>query len=163
DLPVGRQAKLTAIRVLQAVGSDSARAVLRDATSLAKGKHPYQSVHRQATDALAQLGEADAVAARASRDRRAREVLVMLAADPDQDGRSGAARELGGLGAAIAVPRLRTASLEDGARAVRETATYSLAILGDVQMVTPWMELLDDPEADSEAKIALRALGYLAD
>ncbi|WP_437688217.1 HEAT repeat domain-containing protein [Sorangium sp. So ce176] len=172
----GRVAKLTAVRVLQAVALHGGAASADAAAMLGRvAEHAKDAGLRAlARDALDVLDVLDARAAgpggaavrarRAGRMERVQELAKALGAAPNKEERGEALKALAELGDLSALPALRRAFYADAARGVREEAAYALAQLGDVEMVETFVRMLASRgEDEREAKIAAYALGYLGD
>ncbi|WP_437576181.1 HEAT repeat domain-containing protein [Sorangium sp. So ce887] len=170
----GRVAKLTAVRVLQAVVQHGGPARGEAAAMLGKvAEHAkdagLRALARDALDAIdvAQSpgpGGAAVRARRAARMERVQELAKTLGAAPTKEERGEALKALAELGDLAALPALRRAFYADAARGVREEAAYALAQLGDVEMVETFVRrLASRGEDEREAKIAAYALGYLGD
>ncbi|WP_437956868.1 HEAT repeat domain-containing protein [Sorangium sp. So ce119] len=172
----GRVAKLTAVRVLQAVALHGGAASADAAAMLGRvAEHAKDAGLRAlARDALDVLDALDARAAgpgggavrarRAARMERVQELAKTLGAAPTKEERGEALKALAELGDLSALPALRRAFYADAARGVREEAAYALAQLGDVEMVETFVRMLASRgEDEREAKIAAYALGYLGD
>ncbi|WP_437723118.1 HEAT repeat domain-containing protein [Sorangium sp. So ce861] len=167
----GRVAKLTAVRVLQAVvqhggpARDEAAAMLGRVAEHAKDAG-LRALARDALDVADSAGPGGAAvrARRAARVERVQELAKALGAAPTKEERLDALKALAELGDLAALPALRRAFYADAARGVREEAAYALAQLGDVEMVETFARMLASRgEDDREAKIAAYALGYLGD
>ncbi|WP_434043637.1 MULTISPECIES: HEAT repeat domain-containing protein [Sorangium] len=169
----GRVAKLTAVRVLQAVAlhggaaSADAAAMLGRVAEHAKDAG-LRALARDALDVLdaqaAGPGGAAVRARRGGRMERVQELAKALGAAPNKEERGEALKALAELGDLSALPALRRAFYADAARGVREEAAYALAQLGDVEMVETFVRMLASRgEDEREAKIAAYALGYLGD
>ncbi|WP_437742147.1 HEAT repeat domain-containing protein [Sorangium sp. So ce1504] len=176
----GRVAKLTAVRVLQAVvlhggpARAEATAMLGKVAEHAKDAG-LRALARDALDVIdvTQLTHAapsggpgnDAVRARrAARLGRVHELAKTLGAAPTKEERLEALKALAELGDLAALPAFRRAFYADASREVREEAAYALAQLGDVEMVETFVRMLASRGVDErEAKIAAYALGFLGD
>ncbi|XXY54341.1 HEAT repeat domain-containing protein [Sorangium sp. So ce269] len=170
----GRVAKLTAVRVLQAVvlhggpARADAAAMLGRVVEHAKDAG-LRALARDALDVIdatqaAGLGGEAVRARRAARMERVQELAKALGAAPNKEERGEALKALAELGDLSALPALRRAFYADAARGVREEAAYALAQLGDVEMVETFVRMLASRgEDEREAKIAAYALGYLGD
>ncbi|MGK4001405.1 HEAT repeat domain-containing protein [Sorangium sp. So ce1036] len=167
----GRMARLTAVRVLQAVAQHGgppraeAAAMLGRVAEHAKDAG-LRALARDALDALEAAGPGAAAVRerRAARMARVQELARALGAAPTQEERGEALKALAELGDLAALPALRRAFHADAARGVREEAAYALAQLGDVEMVETFVRMLAGRgEDEREAKIAAYALGYLGD
>jgi len=187
EVPTGRVARLTAVKVLEAVGGEDATRVLRQVR--ANGKDPMLALEataalravqqREGTAAPAKTGGVMGVLRRlagaptAERDptaeleatRAATEAaLVQLRGAPVQYDRLRAIDELRKAGDRRALPALRVAAAGDAARAVRHAAIRALGALGDVESVDGLVRLVSARGKDDEtAKAAAEALGELGD
>ncbi|AUX37073.1 MULTISPECIES: HEAT repeat domain-containing protein [Sorangium] len=167
----GRVAKLTAVRVLQAVVQHGGPARAEAAAMLGRvAEHAkdagLRALARDALDVADAAGPGGAAvrARRAARMERVQELAKALGAAPTKEERLEALKALAELGDLAALPALRRAFYADAARGVREEAAYALAQLGDVEMVETFARMLASRgEDDREAKIAAYALGYLGD
>ncbi|KYF97519.1 hypothetical protein BE20_38315 [Sorangium cellulosum] len=167
----GRVAKLTAVRVLQAVVQHGGPARAEAAAMLGRvAEHAkdagLRALARDALDVADSTGPGGAAvrARRAARMERVQELAKALGAAPTKEERLEALKALAELGDLAALPALRRAFYADAARGVREEAAYALAQLGDVEMVETFARMLASRgEDDREAKIAAYALGYLGD
>ncbi|MDC0684115.1 HEAT repeat domain-containing protein [Sorangium atrum] len=176
----GRVAKLTAVRVLQAVvlhggpARAEATAMLRKVEEHAKDAG-LRALARDALDVIDVAHVTHATqpagpggdwvrARRAARLGRVHELAKTLGAAPTKEERLEALKALSELGDLAALPALRRAFYGDVARGVREEAAYALAQLGDVEMVETFVRMLASrSENEQEAKIAAYALGFLGD
>lgn len=165
----GRVARMTAVRVLGAVGGARAEALLEKAV-----KSDDLGLRALARETLQGLLVARGALAREvaleRRQREARTVASMGSTIVDASrwemrvGRIDDLMRLGG--SRLAIPALRTAFLTDPASAVREAAALALARLGDTEIVERLVSLLarrHQPAGDAGAKLAARALGVLGD
>lgn len=171
----GRVARLTAVRVLQAVALHGAGAARADAAAMLGrvAEHTkdagLRALARDALDTIeAAQGDGPGAAAvrarRAARMERVQELAKTLAAAPTQEERIEALKALAELGDLAALPALRRAFHADAARAVREEAAHALAQLGDVEMVETFVRMLASRRENAwQAKIGAYALGYLGD
>lgn len=178
----GRVAKITAIRVLQAVAmpaassapvvslasSPPAAAALELLRNLAVSE-PDVGLRARAADARdaveLQRGFADVVRARRAKEgRRVDELIQAVLIAPQKEVRIAAVNQLTSLGAVGAIPALRQAFLCDAARGVREEAALALGLLGDVEMADRFVDMLRRRGTNEpEAKLAAYALGNLGD
>lgn len=166
--PSGRVAKMTAVRVLQAVGGAEAEEALRKVTET----DPDVALRALAEDALDALdlkrGHSEAVKRRrASADRRLIEQVKNLLTASQKEARQAAVEALVELGHRGALPALRRAYVGDATFDVRSAAAYALGRLGDTEMVDALVKLLMErgqPERhEKEVEVAVRALGKLGD
>lgn len=161
----GRVAWLTAVRVLEAVGSDDAERLLGEVEQ----RHADAILRRHAARARTALrarrsGRAEAHL-KPDRERRAFEQAIgQLLSAQNRDDRIRALEALVDLADLDAIPYLRMSFAGDISREVREQAAYALARLGDTESVETFVRLLRNRQHDAEAaKIAAYALGYLGD
>ncbi|MBI4951180.1 MAG: HEAT repeat domain-containing protein [Myxococcales bacterium] len=152
-----RVARLTALRVLAAVGSPEARELLK--TAAASERDPALAAH--ARRALAGRGGAQLP----EEEQEALDDLVSEAFDAShKEERSAALRRLADLGAIEAIPAMRASLLGDISGEVREAAAFALARVGDIESVDTFLRLLRSRAADpANAKVAAQALGLLGD
>ena len=178
----GRVAKITAIRVLQAVAmpeasvtpvvplasSPRAAEALEILRNLAVSE-PDVGLRARAADARdaveLQRGFADVVRARRTKEgRRVDELSQVVTIAPQKDVRIAAIHQLTSLGAVSAIPALRQAFLCDAARGVREEAALALGLLGDVEMADRFVDMLRRRgKNEVDAKLGAYALGNLGD
>jgi HEAT repeat protein len=161
----GRVAKITALRVLAAVGGLDAERLLHEVATREKDIG-LRGLAADAIDAieLRTLG-ADAVQRRrAPTLEKVGEAAALLASASTKDVREAAVHKLVELGHLSAIPALRQAFLTDAAQDVRREAALALALLGDTEMVEVFVRMLAQRGAsDRDAKIAADALGQLGD
>jgi len=161
----GRVAKITAIRVLQAVATREALDRLRHLA----GSDPDAGLRARAADARdaieIQQGFGEVVRARRAKDgRRVEELIQILLIAPQKEVRVKAIEQLTTLGATIAIPALRQAFLCDAARSVREEAALALGLLGDVEMADRFVDMLRRRgSVEADAKLGAYALSNLGD
>jgi HEAT repeat protein len=161
----GRVAKITALRVLAAVGGLEAERLLHEAMTTERdvGLRALAADARDAIEARA-LGPSAVQRRRAPLLEKVAEAENILASAPTKDLRAAAVTRLVQLGHLSAIPALRQAFLTDAAQDVREEAALGLALLGDTEMVDTFVSMLARRSAaDREAKIAASALGTLGD
>ncbi len=164
----GRVARMTAVRVLGAVGGERAEALL-DQTR----RSDDPALRALATDALEALQVARGALPRevaAARRQREAEAVARLApvvlSAARHELRHAAIGELAQFGSRHAIPVLRSAFTADSAAAVRSAAAIALAQLGDTELVERLVALLAQrhtPGGDAPARLAARALGILGD
>lgn len=180
----GRVAKITAIRVLQAVATPEA--TTSQGTSMKPEPHAatalellrnlavserdagLRALAEGARDAVEiRQGLAEVVRARRAKDGlRIDEGIQALLSAPLQKDRGAAIDGLTTLGAVSAIPVLRRAFLCDAARDVREKAARALGLLGDVEMADRFVDMLrrrGNKKDEANAKTAAHALGDLGD
>ena len=161
----GRVAKITAIRVLQAVATPEALERLRHLA----GSETDVGLRARAEDARdaieIQQGLGEVVRARRAKDgARVEELIQVLLGAPLKGTREEAITQLTTLGASVAIPALRQAFLCDAARDVRKKAALALGLLGDVEMADRFVDMLRRRDSDeSAAKLGAAALGNLGD
>ena len=161
----GRVAKITAIRVLQAVATPEALERLRHLAGSEKDA-ALRARAEGARDAIEiQQGLGEVVRARRATDgRRVDELIQILLIAPQKEVRIAAIDQLTSLGATSAIPALRQAFLSDPARGVREQAALALGLLGDVELVERFVDMLRRRGSnEADAKLGARALGNLGD
>jgi HEAT repeat protein len=163
----GRVAKITAIRVLQAVATPESIELLRDLAAN-EGDVGLRARAADARDAIDLVrGAADVVRTRRTKDaRRVDELTAALLTAPQKEVRVAAIHQLTSLGAVSAIPALRQAFFGDAARDTREEAALALGLLGDVELADRFVEMLrrrGSPGGEADAKLAASALGNLGD
>lgn len=161
----GRVAKITAIRVLQAIGGDDAAKILR-ALAAEERDVGLRALAADARDALDLAGPSGVAVRRRRGDVLARvnEIAQSGLTEPRKDDRIAAVHALTAQGHLGAIPPLRLALLSDASREVRKEAAMALALLGDTEMVETFLKMLRGRgEDDKEAKIGADALGLLGD
>ena len=161
----GRVAKITALRVLAAVGGLEAERVLH-AAATGESDIGLRAIARDARDTIEARTLGPAVVQRRLAAARAEvaQVATVLASAPTKDLRAAAIARLVQLGHLSAIPALRQALLTDAAEDVREEAAIALALLGDTEMVDTFVAMLARRGDDErEAKRAAHALGMLGD
>jgi HEAT repeat protein len=161
----GRVAKITALRVLAAIGGLEARDKLHEIATTEKDIG-LRGLAADAIDAIERraVGEYAVERRRWTTIERVGEEAQKLASESRKDDREAAVHKLVQLGHLSAIPALRQAFLTDGAQDVRKEAALALAMLGDTEMVDTFVAMLARRgENDREAKIAADALGLLGD
>ncbi len=161
----GRIAKITAIRVLQAVATPAALERLRH-LAVSETDAALRARAADARDAIEiQQGLGEVVRARRAQDgRRVDELIQALLIAPQKEVRVAAIHQLTTLGATVAIPALRQAFLGDAARSVREEAALALGLLGDVEMADRFVDMLRRRgSVEADAKLGAYALGNLGD
>ncbi|MEP7119711.1 MAG: HEAT repeat domain-containing protein [Byssovorax sp.] len=178
----GRIAKITAIRVLQAVAmpeaSDAPVAQLASSPEATEALTILRELAMNETDVGLRAGSAnarDAVelqrgfadvvrARRAAEGRLVDDLCQAVISAPQFSVRAIAIEKLTTLGAVDAIPALRQAFLCDAAVKVRKEAALALGLLGDVEMADHFVDMLRRRGTnDVEAKLGARALGNLGD
>ena len=165
----GRMARMTALRVLGAVGGGRAEELLGLAA-----KSDDLGLRALALETLQGLRVArGALSREVAAERRRQEAktvagMASVILDAHRwEVRAGAIEDLMRLGGSrLAMPALRAAFAGDPNRAVREAAALALAELGDSEMVEHLVTLLarrHQPGGDAGARLAARALGMLGD
>src|SRR5690242_7333431 len=148
-------ASITALRVLEAVGGDDARAVLRQ---VANG-HTDLTVRNMARAAMGRLAGVPLALDSSSIDLRA----ALFNAHTKED-RARAAERLADAGDVGAIPLLRLSFAGDISSEVRDASGRALGRLGDAESVDTFCVALAQRGQDHErAKTAAYALGYLGD
>jgi hypothetical protein len=157
-----RVARMTAVRVLEAVGNAEARTLLQELRD--ERDVPLRMLAAEALEAID--ARAKGRAAEPDVQRTGRRVIAeeRLLNAPLFDERIVAIGELVRLGDRAALPALRNAFFSDVSGAVNECAAHALGHLLDVEMVDVFVRQLAEREQDeSAAKAAAYALGYLGD
>jgi hypothetical protein len=150
-----RMASITALRVLEAVGGDAAREVLR-VTGNSHTDPTLRAMARAAMGRLASIPPADDAA------------LISLRSEllnaHTKENRARYAERLADAGDVRAIPWLRLSYAGDISGEVRDAAGRALGRLGDAESVDSFVVALEQRERDHErAKTAAYALGYLGD
>jgi HEAT repeat protein len=162
--PTARMARLTAIRVLEAVGGPAAKATLEQVFGASQQKTGLDAVlQAHALRALRSLrGEKHAKTADAAEAFAACCNRVLNA--PTKEERIAAIRRLVAMADPDAIPYLRASYAGDVSLDVREEAGLALGQLGDVDSVDLFVRLLRARhENPGYAKIAVRALAEAGD
>jgi len=161
----GRTARMTAVRVLQAIGGRTADDILSGIVRQSKDA----GLRAMALDALDTL-VAQKLGPKAVQQRRAKaleqveELSRALLTAPRLDERISALHQLEAVGNRAAIPAIRQAFWGDASQKVRTEAAHSLALLGDTDMVEVFVRMLAARgEDESQAKVAAQALGLLGD
>lgn len=157
-LPSARVASLTAIGVLEAVGTPEAKRALDEVVRT----HADGGIRAHAARALRALAGEDAwhgpLAEEFARHRDA------LLSGSTKDDRIAACRALVALGHVEAIPFLRASFAGDVSGEVREQAAYALAQIGDVESVDTFVRMLRERgQHQAQAKVGAYSLGYLGD
>lgn len=161
----GRVAKITALRVLAAVGGLEAERALHEVMTTERDIG-LRGLAEDARDAIETrtLGAAAVQRRRAPTLQKVAEATAALTSASTKDLRALAVNALVQLGHLSAIPALRQAFHGDAAQEVRREAALGLALLGDTEMVDTFVAMLGRRgEADRDAKIAADALGLLGD
>lgn len=152
--PRARVARLTAIRVLEAVDSVEARRTLAEVTRRSDDGVIRRHAERALRTETSTREEAD----------KQRSLVEQVLSAANKETRIAAIDELVKAGSVEAIPYLRASFLADVSGEVRERAAYALAEMGDVDSVDTFLRLLRDRHQDEkQAKIAAYALGFLGD
>jgi len=163
----GRTARVTAVRVLQAVGGAAAVAALKDALSDAKTLPLIRARARAALGSSASPGgwrSLFSIFSTAAGPQSLQGSLDALATAADKEARLSALEALARAGDDQAIPVVRQAWRSDAAQEVRTKAAVVLGGLGDSESVEPLVAALRDRAGPArEAKAALAALGELGD
>jgi hypothetical protein len=150
-----RMASITALRVLEAIGGDEARALLR---AVANG-HTDLTVRNMARAAMGRLAGVPLALDSTSIDLRA----ALFNAHTKED-RARAADRLADAGDVGAIPLLRLSFAGDISSEVRDASGRALGRLGDAESVDTFCVALARRDQDHDrAKTAAYALGYLGD
>jgi hypothetical protein len=161
--PHARVARLTAIRVLEAVATKEAEALLGD---VARG-YPDAALRSHAQRALRAISARGKKGAGPVDDplkKKLDELRDALLSGSTKEKRIGALRKMVELAHADAIPYIRASFYGDISGDVREEAAYALGRIGDVESVDTFVRMLRARANDNEqAKIGAYALGYLGD
>ncbi len=150
-----RMASITALRVLEAVGSDEARAILR---AVANG-HTDLTLRNMARAAMGRIAGVPL-----DTDARASELRAALFNAHTKEERARAAERLADAGDVGAIPLLRLSFAGDISGEVRDASGRALGRLGDADSVDTFCVALGQRVQDHDrAKTAAYALGYLGD
>lgn len=158
-----RMARLTALKVLEAIGTREAARLLtkfmtggRDNTLKALAKRALRSVQQKLGQNAAPLDEKDL--------KRLDELVSQLLNASDRGDRERAAWALGQEGFVEAIPWLRASFQGDVSSGPREAAAHALGLLGDTEALDGFVRMLKQRNEDGEAaKLAAYALGNLGD
>lgn len=150
-----RMASITALRVLEALGSDDARTVLR---MVANGHTDY-TLRNMARAAMGRLAGVPL-----ELDGKLVEMRGGLFNAQTKESRAQIAERLADAGDVGAIPLLRMSFEGDISSEVREAAGRALGRLGDAESVDTFCIALERRDQDHErARTAAYALGYLGD
>lgn len=173
SLPLGTVALRTAFALLVRAASPEAELLLKSYAGRRRqeGRQHGQRVVHMADDALLELQRGRprlSPLAESRRDHLAEKLEPLLSqarSDKDAPARELACEALASLGAAAAIPDLRTIFRHDKSKDVRQQAAISLGMLGDVRVVEELLAAVRDRDKGNEsmARAACRALGYLGD
>lgn len=149
----GRTAAFTALSVLEAIGSPEADRLLLQVES----EHPDPGLRSVARRARRKSVDPN--------DKKKLEPLLgALFVAANRDDRVEALQKIEALADPEAIPYVRMSFAGDVSKDVREAAAYTLARLGDLEIVETLLRQLRDRREDPEtAKIAAVALGHLGD
>lgn len=173
SLPLGTVALRTAFALLVRTASPEGELLLKSYAGRRRqeGRQHGQRVVHMADDALLELQRGRprlSPLAESRRDHLAEKLETLLSqarSDKDAPLREQACEALANLGAAAAIPDLRTIFRHDKSKDVRQQAAISLGMLGDVRVVEELLAAVRDRGTGNEsmARAACRALGYLGD
>ena len=183
SLPTGRVARLTAVKVLAAVGGEDARGLLSkvregstdpllrvEATTALAAQEAAGGAQERSGGLmgvfrkLTRLGGEDYAATLATLHARVDAAIQRLREAPLQEERLAAVHELEESGDRSALPALRAAAAGDAAGAVRLAALRALGALADTESVDALVRMLAARAHEEErAKVAAVALGRLGD
>jgi hypothetical protein len=150
-----RMAAITALRVLEAVGGDAAREVLR-VVGNGHSDPTLRAMARAAMGRLAKIPPAD--------DAKLVEMRTSLMNAQTKESRAMCAERLADAGDVRAIPWLRLSYAGDISGEVRDAAGRALGRLGDAESVDSFVVALEHRDRDHErARTAAYALGYLGD
>jgi hypothetical protein len=161
----GRVAKITALRVLAAVGGLEAERILHEAAT-GDGDIGLRGLAADAIDAIEMrtLGPEAVQRRRAPTLQQVADATQTLASASKKEEREAAVHTLVQLGHLSAIPALRQAFLVDAAQDVRREAALALALLGDTELCDTLVGMLSRRrENERDAQIAADALGQLGD
>ncbi len=149
-----RMASITALRVVEAIGGDDAKAILR---TVANG-HTDHTLRGMARAAMARLARVQLD------DKATAELRTTLFNAHTKEDRARAAERLADAGDVGAIPLLRLSFAGDISGEVRDSSGRALGRLGDAESVDTFCIAVAQREADHDrAKTAAYALGYLGD
>ncbi|MFO0757974.1 MAG: HEAT repeat domain-containing protein [Byssovorax sp.] len=161
----GKVAKITAIRVLGAIGGPTADHVLAEVARTAKdaGLRALAMDARDALD-LRRFSKEIVWRKRMATDQRVSDLSQALLTAPSAETREAAIHQIGTEGLVGAIPALRQAFLADAAQRVRDEAAVTLGMLGDTEMAETFIWMLKRrDESPRDAAAAIKALGHLGD
>jgi HEAT repeat protein len=161
--PAARMVRLTALKVLEAVGGEAAARALGRFEGQVTDK-ALKALTRRALGAVdARLGQGPGGLGAPERDALARHTGALLDAGT-KDARAAAAAALAQGGFVEAIPHLRASFLGDVATDVREAAALALGELGDAESVDAFVALVARRAEDHQgAKLGAYALARLGD
>jgi HEAT repeat protein len=161
----GKVTKITAIRVLLAIGGPEADALLAEVTRTATdaGLRALAQDARDALD-LRRYGKEIVWRRRMASEQRVGELCQAVLSGSTKETRVAAIHQITTEGFVGAIPALRQAFLSDPTQEVREEAAIGLGLLGDTEMAETfiWMLRRRD-QAPRDAVNAIKALGHLGD
>lgn len=161
--PAARMIRLTAVRVLEAVGTeDAARLLTQFSTQV--GDAALKALTMRALRAVrARLGKGTAGLTPAELESLANLKQSLLEASR-KESRVGAAHTLAEQGFLEAIPYLRASFLGDVSSDVREAAAHALGQLGDTESLDTFVAMLKGRAEDHQgAKLGAYALAHLGD
>ncbi|NUP08877.1 MAG: HEAT repeat domain-containing protein [Polyangiaceae bacterium] len=150
----GRVAKLTAIQVLERIGTPEATELL--VRYIKRREDPALVAHAQ--ESLARIRGDGSVR------RSSAEMVYRAIHASSQKTRVDALAAIAAGGHVEAIPALRASLVGDVVAGVRQAAAFTLAALGDVESVETFVAMLRMRLSDpAQAKVGARALGILGD
>ncbi len=161
----GKVTKITAIRVLAAIGGPDADALLAEVGRTASdvGLRALAQDARDALD-LRRYGKEIVWRKRMAGEQRVGELCQALLTASTKEVRVAAIHQITTNGFVGAVPALRQAFLSDATQEVREEAAIALGLLGDTEMAETFIWMLKRRDASPrDAVNAIKALGHLGD
>ncbi|MEO7329467.1 MAG: HEAT repeat domain-containing protein, partial [Minicystis sp.] len=161
----GKVTKITAIRVLAAIGSPDADALLAEVTRTATdaGLRALAQDARDALD-LRRYGKEIVWRKRMAIEQRVGELCQALLTASTKETRVAAIHQITTEGFVGAIPALRQAFSSDATQEVREEAAVALGLLGDTEMAETFIWMLKRrDQAPRDAVNAIKALGHLGD
>lgn len=164
-IQAGRVAKMTAVRVLQAVGGATAEDMLSEVAQRSSDAG-LRGMARDALDTLemAKAGGESVRRRRAADMDKVNDLAKTMIGAPTRGERRDALAALSTLGQRSAIPFIRQVFWGDASREIREEAAHALAHLGDTEMVETFLGMLAQRAvSEHEAAVAAAALGYLGD
>jgi hypothetical protein len=161
----GKVSKITAIRVLAAIGGAAADELLLEVSRTARDAG-LRALAMDARDTLdvRRHGREIVWRKRMATDQRVSELSQALLTSTTREVRVGAIHQICAEGYVGAIPALRQAFLSDATLEVREEAAIALGLLGDIEMAETFIWMLKRrDEAPRDASCAVKALGHLGD
>lgn len=158
----GRVARMTAIRVLEAVGDAESRALLQ---GLREEKDmPLRMLAAEALETIDARAKGRGFAPNPERTQKRVDAEEVLANAGVREERMAAIHQLIRLADRASLPALRNAFFSDVSGEVNEHAAHALGHLLDVEMVDVFVRQIAERDQDEPAaKAAAYALGYLGD